>query len=176
MRTVDDDRTAAPTDRQRAEPPSVAIADRDGCQFVRHLRHASGRNGLDADPDASAPGDQCHFERRLGGDSDLAHDQRCGLRRSVQHLGQCLDGVLKPRVCRGRPLSWSAMASKSAWVRVRKSSRRGRYWRSRPSVPPHRVRREHHPRRHPDVRRSLQCLRGRELPARRHARALPRLR
>ena len=31
------------------------------------------------------------------------------------------DGVLKPRVCRGRPLSSSAMASKSAWVRVRKS-------------------------------------------------------
>jgi hypothetical protein len=37
------------------------------------------------------------------------------------------DGVLKPRVCRGRPLSRSAMASKSSWVRVRKSSRLGRY-------------------------------------------------
>jgi hypothetical protein len=32
------------------------------------------------------------------------------------------DGVLKPRVvCRGRSLSSRAMASKSAWVRVRKS-------------------------------------------------------
>jgi hypothetical protein len=31
------------------------------------------------------------------------------------------DGVLNPRVCRGRSLSSWAMASKSAWVRVRKS-------------------------------------------------------
>jgi hypothetical protein len=37
------------------------------------------------------------------------------------------DGVLKPRVCRGRPLSLSAMASKSAWVKVRKSRVLGRY-------------------------------------------------
>ena len=44
------------------------------------------------------------------------------------------DGVLKPRVCRGRSLSSSAMASRSSWVRVRQSSRRGRYWRSRPLV------------------------------------------
>jgi hypothetical protein len=44
------------------------------------------------------------------------------------------DGVLKPRVCRGRRLSWSAMASKSAWVRVRKSRVRGRYWRRSPLV------------------------------------------
>jgi len=32
------------------------------------------------------------------------------------------DGGLSRRVCRGRPLSSSAMASKSAWVNVRKSS------------------------------------------------------
>src|SRR5215213_11213715 len=44
------------------------------------------------------------------------------------------DGVLKPSVCRGRRLSLSAMASKSAWVRVRKSRVRGRYWRSSPLV------------------------------------------
>jgi hypothetical protein len=37
------------------------------------------------------------------------------------------DGVLNARVCRGRSLSSWAMASRSAWLRVRKSSRLGRY-------------------------------------------------
>jgi Transcriptional regulatory protein, C terminal len=37
------------------------------------------------------------------------------------------DGVLNFRVCRGRSLSSWAMASKSAWVSVRRSRRLGRY-------------------------------------------------
>src|SRR5665647_2717057 len=42
--------------------------------------------------------------------------------------GQCntsasaSDGVWNPRVCRGRPLSSSAIVSRSAWVRVRKTT------------------------------------------------------
>jgi hypothetical protein len=42
------------------------------------------------------------------------------------------EGVVKPRVCRGRPLSSAAMASSAAWSNRRRSPLRGRYWRSRP--------------------------------------------
>ena len=44
------------------------------------------------------------------------------------------DGVLKPRVCRGLPFSSAAMPSRSAWVKSRRLTWRGRYWRSRPLV------------------------------------------
>jgi hypothetical protein len=44
------------------------------------------------------------------------------------------EGVLKPRVCRGRPLSSAAIASRAAWSSWRRSVPRERYWRSRPLV------------------------------------------
>src|SRR4029453_9010811 len=44
------------------------------------------------------------------------------------------DGVLKFRVCRGRPLSSAAIASRAAWSSWRKSALLGRYWRSSPLV------------------------------------------
>jgi hypothetical protein len=72
--------------------------------------------------------------RRRTGHRKRMSCHRCGFRRSTQHLGECLRWCLEPEGCRGRSLSSWAMASKSAWVSVRKSSRLGRYWRSRPLV------------------------------------------
>lgn len=53
---------------------------------------------------------------------------------STCHLIVQQTRVLNCSVCRGPSLSSWAMVSRSAWVRVRKSSRRGRYWRSSPFV------------------------------------------
>jgi hypothetical protein len=47
------------------------------------------------------------------------------------------EGVLKPSVCRGRPLSSAAIASSAAWSNRRRSPLRGRYWRSRPLDAPY---------------------------------------
>ena len=47
-------------------------------------------------------------------------------------VGQCCDGVIQPRVCRGRVLSERAMASRSRCVHCERSLDLGRYWRSNP--------------------------------------------
>src|SRR5664279_1828245 len=44
------------------------------------------------------------------------------------------DGVIQPRVCRGRPFSSAAMASRVAWVKGARSMPFGRYWRRRPRM------------------------------------------
>src|SRR5829696_3030616 len=44
------------------------------------------------------------------------------------------EGVLKPRVCRGRPFSSAAIASRSAWSSWPRSLLLGRYWLSSPLV------------------------------------------
>src|SRR6478752_2508166 len=65
---------------------------------------------------------------------ERATDSGAGSSGQRNTSASACDGVLKPRVCRGRPLSLSAMVSRSAWVRVRKSRVRGRYWRKSPLV------------------------------------------
>jgi hypothetical protein len=62
-----------------------------------------------------------------------ARVSRCEFRRSTQRLGACLRWCLEPEGCRGSLSSW-AIVSKSTCDSVRKSSRLGRYWRSRPLV------------------------------------------
>ena len=49
-------------------------------------------------------------------------------------LANACDGVIQPRVCRGRVLSERAMASSSRWVHCERSVDLGRYWRSSPLV------------------------------------------
>ena len=44
------------------------------------------------------------------------------------------DGVIHPSVCRGRPFSECAAASRSCWVWMHRSVPFGKYWRNRPLV------------------------------------------
>jgi hypothetical protein len=62
---------------------------------------------------------------------------RCPLGSGDQRIARssACDGVIQPSVCRGRPLSSSAMASSSSWVRSPKRDLRGRYWRSGRRMP-----------------------------------------
>ncbi len=58
----------------------------------------------------------------------------CGLRGHCNASASFCDGVIQLRVCRGRPLSWWAAKSRSAWVSAAMSVPLGKYWRNSPLV------------------------------------------
>ena len=104
------------------ESGSVASADDDSPVGLEVLTMAHGVSRLECERGSGVGSPH----RPLIG-MCVRPDSGAGSGRQRNTSASACDGVLKPSVCRGRPLSLSAMASKSVWVRVRKSRVRGRY-------------------------------------------------
>ena len=110
----------------RVRTPYLALDGRSRATQTQ-LRSAVGGTYSHGGGHLGRPGDPVESPSQLSETLAVSGGQR-------NASASACEGVLKPRVCRGRPFSSAAIASRAGWSSWRRSALLGRYWRSRPLV------------------------------------------
>jgi hypothetical protein len=109
-----------------------ALGSSGGVQDPHVGRESVRDHGAHRGPEAAQPRPQPVGRGDVGRRMQFVVVHQVGPTGQGSSIVSACEGVLKPGICRGRPLSSAAIRSRSAWLYWRRSTVLGRYWRTSP--------------------------------------------